>query len=113
MPRSIPAPERSAPPGVTQDAATGVNKSSVGSQRMLAPELTQWWELAEDLLCVVDRRQRITRVNPAFQRLLGWTSEDLVGEDPLGLVHPDDEQMVRASLRQGGGTIRDLKARWR
>src|SRR5579875_1657141 len=114
MPRSIPARERSAPPSFTQGAGTAVASSNSSSQLTVAPELAQWWELAEDLLCVLDLQPRITRVNPACERLLGWTPADLAGEDPLRLLHPNDEQTIRAFLRETrAGTFRDLKARWR
>jgi PAS domain S-box-containing protein len=78
------------------------------------PEITHWWERTEDLLCVVDRQPRIVVVNPACERALGWTSESLVGRDPLEHVHPDDEQTIGAFLRERHtGTFRDLKGRWR
>lgn len=78
------------------------------------PDFAQWWELAEDLLCVVNLQTRIALVNPACERFLGWTAEDLTGEDPLEHLHPDDEPTTRAFLRENHtGAFRDLQARWR
>lgn len=37
---------------------------------------------------VMDKAWRITMQNPAAERMLGWTSEELVGQPPHELMHP-------------------------
>ncbi|MBM9500760.1 GGDEF domain-containing protein [Leptospira sp. 201903071] len=32
----------------------------------------------------------VISVNPAFERLLGWKDQDVIGTNPFHLVHPDD-----------------------
>lgn len=41
-------------------------------------------------IALVGPDRRLTRVNPAFCRLLGRSYDDLVGHDPLEFTHPDD-----------------------
>lgn len=44
-------------------------------------------------------------INPVFERLLGYREGSLIGMDSMGLVHPDDREMVRRNA------IRMLKRR--
>lgn len=37
---------------------------------------------------VMDRAWRITMQNPAAERMLGWTSEEFIGQEPHALIHP-------------------------
>jgi PAS domain S-box-containing protein len=37
---------------------------------------------------VMDNEWRITQQNPAAERMLGWPSEEFVGQDPHALIHP-------------------------
>jgi PAS domain S-box-containing protein len=49
-----------------------------------------------------------TRVNPAFERTLGYAEDELLRQPFLELVHPDDRAATEAeldSLRRGGRTI--------
>lgn len=39
-------------------------------------------------IIVMDTRWRVTMQNPAAERMLGWTSGELVGQDPHPLIHP-------------------------
>jgi len=36
-------------------------------------------------------------VNPEFCRITGFSEDDIVGHEPLSMVHPDDREMVHAS----------------
>jgi PAS domain S-box-containing protein len=39
-------------------------------------------------VCAIDRRGRLTFVNPACQRMLGWDESELVGRELHDIVHP-------------------------
>ncbi|EMK24986.1 sensor domain-containing diguanylate cyclase [Leptospira kirschneri] len=45
-----------------------------------------------DLLTIVDLSGNVLLVNPAFERILGWKKEDLIGKDPFHLLHPEDKE---------------------
>ncbi|WP_404367935.1 PAS domain-containing protein [Sphingomonas sp. MMS24-J45] len=53
-------------------------------------ERDKLWEVSNDLLGIADRTGRWIAVNPAWERLLGWTAEEIVGRDTQWLRHPDD-----------------------
>ena len=63
-------------------------------------DLDRLWQLTTDLIVLGDTSGQIRSVNPAWERLLGWTDGELVGNGFLHLVHPDDVDRTRAELEQ-------------
>jgi PAS domain S-box-containing protein len=51
-------------------------------------------ENTSDFVMIVDETAMITYVGPSATRMLGWTTEELMGNRPGDLVHPDDEPHV-------------------
>ena len=45
---------------------------------------------ASDVITVLDAEGTIRYESPAVERMLGYSPEELVGSDPIALVHPDD-----------------------
>ncbi|EMJ93808.1 diguanylate cyclase (GGDEF) domain protein [Leptospira kirschneri] len=45
-----------------------------------------------DLLSIQRLDGTVLQVNPAFERLLGWREEELVGRNPFHLLHPEDRE---------------------
>ncbi|MGB7085816.1 MAG: PAS domain S-box protein [Phormidesmis sp.] len=62
------------------------------------PELAQFFELTSDLLCVLDAEGRCVSVNPAFERVLGYSSEDMDAQPLLSLMHPHDYAVNQAAI---------------
>jgi len=56
--------------------------------------------MSVDLLGTVSADGVFTRVNPAFERTLGYTPENMLGRSFLDLVHPDDLDATREQVRQ-------------
>ncbi|MDP8914807.1 MAG: PAS domain-containing protein, partial [Pseudomonadota bacterium] len=48
------------------------------------------WNNARDLLLVVGTDGTFRAVNPAWQAVLGWEADELVGHSYLEFIHPDD-----------------------
>jgi PAS domain S-box-containing protein len=64
---------------------------------------------AVDLMCIVDRHGALRWINPAWQRLLGLTPQELQREGLLALVHPadlDDTAGARAARRERDEEVR-------
>lgn len=69
-----------------------------------ARERSLTWQVTPDMLGVLNRDGFLERTNPAWQRVLGWTSEELASHPARELVHPDDVAAVaraRARLHAG------------
>jgi PAS domain S-box-containing protein len=52
-------------------------------------------DYARDKILVVDEEATVLYANDAVTRLLGWETDELVGENALAYVHPDDFDTVR------------------
>jgi PAS domain S-box-containing protein len=67
------------------------------------------------MLCVADFSGFFTRVNPAFERVLGHTSDALLSEPFMSFVHPDDREATTAEYESvlGGGEALGFENRWR
>jgi PAS domain S-box-containing protein len=86
-------------------AALGV--SSVRRARA-QDELDRIFTLSSDLIVVADFDGHFTRVNPAAERILGYTEEELLSRPYLDLVHPDDREKTAseaAAIGHGKTTV--------
>jgi len=71
------------------------------TERRLTAELRNFEKiflLSDDLISVSDTSGRFIKVNPAFERLLGWSMADLQHHTLFNLVHPTDLDTVNSSL---------------
>lgn len=56
-----------------------------------------------DVISVVDPGGTIRYESPSAKRVLGYEPEELVGEDILDYVHPEDRDRVRRQMQELGG----------
>jgi PAS domain S-box-containing protein len=56
----------------------------------VADPVARFFELSVDMLGTASTDGYFTRLNPAWERTLGWTSEELMAQPLFSLVHPDD-----------------------
>jgi PAS domain S-box-containing protein len=54
-------------------------------------DANQWASLSHDLLATLDPGTRFVAINTAWERVLGWSSGDLVGTRFPELIHPEDK----------------------
>ncbi|MCW5978938.1 MAG: response regulator [Bryobacteraceae bacterium] len=72
-------------------------------------DLDRFFDLALDMFCIAGLDGYFKRVNPAFERTLGFRSEELLGAPFLSFVHPDDREATIGAverLSQGHDAIR-------
>ena len=61
-----------------------------------------------DMLCYLDFNGYFKRLNPAWERTLGFTTEELLSRPFIEFVHPDDRERTlsqNASVRSGGQAL--------
>ena len=72
-------------------------------------------ENAADMIAVVDADGRRLYNSPAYERILGYTAEELNATSPFEQIHPEDVQKVQeaASEARNGGVARSIEYRMR
>jgi PAS domain S-box-containing protein len=75
-------------------------------------ELEQFFELSSDLLCV-GNSVCLKRVNPAFERTLGYSSQELLSQPFLDFIHPEDRDRTRKAAQEfaHGHAVRQFENR--
>jgi diguanylate cyclase (GGDEF)-like protein/PAS domain S-box-containing protein len=78
--------------------------------------LRRLYAMAMELYCTVDGRFHFVELNPAWERTLGWSSEELRAHPFEWFVHPDDVAALRDVAQrtfQEGGAVRVFENRYR
>jgi len=65
------------------------------SLRQKKEELDQFFNVSLDLLCIANTDGYFLRLNPAWERILGYTREELVARRFFDFLHPDDLNRTR------------------
>ena len=77
-------------------------------QMKLLREFHTFFDVSLDMMCIAGTDGYFKRVNPAFERTLGWTEEQMVSKPFAEFVHPDDVEATNqevAKLSLGIPTI--------
>ena len=75
----------------------------------------RFFSLSLDLLCVLSFDGYVKRINPAAEKILGYSPGEMVGQLFLEFVHPDDRETTlkeAESLAAGNNTV-GFENRWR
>ncbi|PIB96294.1 ATP-binding protein [Caulobacter sp. X] len=65
-----------------------------------AQNLSSFFDVSADLMCIRDMEGRFVKVNRAWQAVLGYPVETLEGASLLSLLHPDDLPATRANMNR-------------
>jgi PAS domain S-box-containing protein len=90
-------------------------RRAIIERQQVERERDRVFDLSLDLVGVLDDDARFVRVNPAFERTLGYPPDALRGRPALDLVHPDDHTRTQAAvsrLREGVPIVA-FENRWR
>jgi PAS domain S-box-containing protein len=85
--------------------------------RIARDELEQVFNLSIDMICIADMPMgRFVRINPAFEKTLGLSAEELLSRPFVDFVHPDDREKTLAELSRmmtQGGPALNFENRYR
>jgi PAS domain S-box-containing protein len=68
------------------------------SLRQKNEEIDQFFKINLDLLCIANTEGYFLRLNPAWERVLGYTREELMAKQFLDFIHPDDLDSTREAV---------------
>src|SRR5262245_29946906 len=66
------------------------------------PDFETFFAVSLDLLVIRDADYRIVKVNQAWERVLGFSMDELEGQPMLSFIHPDDVAASRSRMRRAG-----------
>ena len=53
-------------------------------------ELSRLYNLVPDMICECDAEGRFTKLNPSWAKILGYTSDEMLGQPISAFIHPED-----------------------
>jgi PAS domain S-box-containing protein len=84
-------------------------------RRRLEEERDRFFTLSMDLLCIVHLDGYFLRTNPAFEKVLGYSEEELRNHSVFDLLHPDDRESTVTEYKKlgAGKPTKSLENRFR
>ena len=79
------------------EGITYATARDITSLKTAEDELENIFALSSDMICIADINGYFKRINPAWERTLGYTNEELLNKPYIDLVHPDDKEMTIAA----------------
>lgn len=61
-------------------------------------EFQKFFDVSLDMFCIAGTDGYFKRVNPAFERTLGWREEELLSKQFFEIIHPDDVERTRREI---------------
>jgi PAS domain S-box-containing protein len=85
------------------------------ARRRVQLERDRFFNVTRDMLCIAGFDGHFKRVNPAWEKALGYTSDEMVSRPFLDFVHPDDrEKTISETVKLGqGGEVISFENRYR
>ncbi len=64
-----------------------------------------------DFVCTIGRDGRLVEVGRRAQDIMGYAASELVGQDSMSLIHPDDREQTLAAQRELRGSTNSVSVR--
>lgn len=69
-------------------------------RKAVEEERDRFFTISPDLFCIAGCDGYFKRLNPAWERVLGYTEKELLAEPYLNFIHPDDRDRTRAEAER-------------
>jgi PAS domain S-box-containing protein len=79
---------------------TIINSRDITERRRAQEQLDHFFEVSVDLLCFAGFDGYFKRINPAWEKVLGYSEEELLARPFVELIHPDDRKRTMKEFRQ-------------
>jgi PAS domain S-box-containing protein len=78
-------------------------------------DLDRFFTMSLDLLCIAGFDGYFKRLNPSWERMLGYTTDELLAEPYLNFIHPADRHLtnIEAEKNAAGGQTMTFENRYR
>lgn len=93
----------------TREARASMLREAISRQRA-EQEAERFFALSLDPVAIITQQGALRRVNPAWERLFGFSAEEVEGHPLLDFVHPDDLEASRALLVGSASTLAGVAA---
>ncbi len=87
---------------MSSHATSTAAPAAIDSAPVDEARVAKLFEMTSDLLATISLDGRFTLLNPAWEQLLGWTREELVGHPMQEFMHPDDVEPTLAAMQASG-----------
>jgi eukaryotic-like serine/threonine-protein kinase len=96
-------------------AADAISDYLGSGQRRAEQELTRFFELSLDLLCIANLEGVFVRVNDSFPHTLGYSVDELTSRKFIDFVHPEDRAKTLEEMKRlaNGQTTTGFRNRYR
>ncbi len=91
------------PAGATREPGPDTPGAHAPAPSRSESEIERLFEVTSDLLATISLDGRFTLLNPAWERLLGWTRAELQAAPMDAFVHPDDVEQTLELMQAGEG----------
>ncbi len=63
-------------------------------------EINNFFQLSLEIMCVANLDGYFKRINPSFERILGYQTQELLAQPFINFVHPDDVEATTQAVQQ-------------
>ncbi len=85
----------------------------ITERKQLQTELDQFFQLPLHLMCITDDEGTFQRLNPSFEKVLGYSAEEIMSQPFTALIHPDDLAATQATIEQQMDGVTYFENRYR